>query len=81
MEQRRTISERARVDVTLRIPGLFRDMFAAQLALFDSAVALVASLKEDSANNPLVAAAAREDRLDRIFGPADGSFGAGVMQS
>ncbi|MBA2126746.1 cobaltochelatase subunit CobN [Hyphomicrobium methylovorum] len=71
---------RPRVDVTLRISGLFRDMFGAQLTLFDSAVALVAKMQEDESDNPLIAAARREERLDRIFGPADGAFGAGVMQ-
>ncbi|RUO99660.1 cobaltochelatase subunit CobN [Hyphomicrobium sp.] len=71
---------RPRVDVTLRISGLFRDMFGAQLSLFNSAVALVAELPEDETDNPLRAAWAREMQLDRIFGPAGGSFGAGVMQ-
>ena len=71
---------RPRIDVTLRISGLFRDMFGAQLSLFDSAVALVAHLKEDANDNPLVEAAKTEAHLHRIFGPADGSFGAGVMQ-
>jgi cobaltochelatase CobN len=70
---------RPRVDVTLRISGLFRDMFGAQLALFDTAVALVAQLREDASDNPLVEYAKTETRLDRIFGPADGSFGTGVM--
>jgi cobaltochelatase CobN len=71
---------RPRVDVTLRISGLFRDMFGAQLALFDTAIALVAQLQEDASHNPLVEYAKTETRIDRIFGPADGSFGAGVMQ-
>lgn len=71
---------RPRVDVTLRISGLFRDMFGAQLTLYESAVNLVARLQEDSGDNPLVEAAKSETRLDRIFGPADGSFGSGVMQ-
>jgi cobaltochelatase CobN len=71
---------RPRVDVTLRISGLFRDMFGAQLTLFDSAVALVAQLQEDSSDNPLVEAVKTEAHLDRIFGPAAGNFGAGVMQ-
>lgn len=71
---------RPRVDVTLRISGLFRDMFGAQLALFDTAVALVAQLREDAGDNPLVEYAKTGTRPDRIFGPADGSFGAGVMQ-
>jgi len=71
---------RPRIDVTLRISGLFRDMFGAQLTLFDSAVALVAGLQEGVSDNPLKAASKVDGRLDRIFGPAGGSFGAGVMQ-
>ncbi|MFT3729848.1 MAG: cobaltochelatase subunit CobN [Hyphomicrobium sp.] len=71
---------RPRVDVTLRVSGLFRDMFGAQLTLFDNAVGLVAGLAEDVGDNPLRAAAQIEARLDRIFGPAGSSFGAGVMQ-
>ncbi len=68
---------RPRVDVTLRISGLFRDLFATQLTLFESAVKLIAGLKEDNTDNPL---AGRADvALDRIFGPAEGTFGAGVM--
>ena len=67
---------RPRVDVTLRISGLFRDMFTSQLTLFDQAVQLVAGLREDASDNPLAGARAR---LDRIFGPAPGAFGAGVM--
>jgi cobaltochelatase CobN len=76
---------RSRVDVTLRISGLFRDMFGAQLALFGSAVALVANLREEASDNPLREAVNTEGRgegrIDRIFGPAEGAFGAGVMQS
>ena len=34
---------RPRVDVTLRISGLFRDVFPTQIALFDEAVRAVAS--------------------------------------
>ena len=68
---------RPRVDVTLRISGLFRDMFATQLSLFESAVTLVAGLDEDTSDNPLVGHA--PSSMDRIFGPASGTFGAGVM--
>ena len=70
---------RPRVDVTLRISGLFRDMFATQLSLFESAVGLVASLKEAPEDNPLAALNGNSDALDRIFGPAAGTFGTGVM--
>ena len=57
---------RPRVDVTWRISGLFRDMFATQIALLDAAVAAVAARDESAAENPLVgggAAAAADLRL------------------
>ena len=71
---------RARVDVTWRISGLFRDLFPAQIALIDAAVQAVAAREEDDDENPL--AHARRSggvaRLDRIFGNAPGTYGAGV---
>ncbi|HMK70564.1 MAG TPA: cobaltochelatase subunit CobN [Xanthobacteraceae bacterium] len=71
---------RARVDVTWRISGLFRDLFPAQIALIDAAVQAVAAREEDGDENPLAAArpTAVGTRLDRIFGTAPGSYGAGV---
>ena len=71
---------RARVDVTWRISGLFRDLFPAQIALIDAAVQAVASREETDDENPL--ATARRitggTRLDRIFGTAPGSYGSGA---
>ncbi len=71
---------RARVDVTWRISGLFRDLFPAQIALIDAAVRLVAERDEDGEENPLAAAARGNGgaRLARIFGTAPGAYGAGV---
>ena len=46
-----------RVDVTLRISGLFRDAFEAQIALFDEAVRAIASRDEPADWNPLAASA------------------------
>lgn len=63
-----------RVDVTLHVSGLFRDMFPGLIALFDDAVRAVAALEEDSEFNPLKDAA----DLTRIFGAAQGSYGLGV---
>ena len=63
-----------RVDVTLQISGLFRDMFGNLVALFDDAVRAVAALDEDSGFNPLKTA----DDLRRVFGAADGTYGLGV---
>ena len=68
---------RPRVDVTWRISGLFRDMFASQIALIDAAVAAVAAREETVAENPLRAAGARPAR---IFGSAPGTYGAGVEE-
>ena len=71
---------RARVDVTWRISGLFRDLFPAQIALIDAAVQAVGTREETDDENPL--AAARRitggTHLDRIFGTAPGSYGSGV---
>jgi cobaltochelatase CobN len=74
---------RARVDVTWRISGLFRDLFPAQIALIDAAVQAVAARDENDADNPLIAArragnGQREVHLDRIFGSAPGAYGAGI---
>ena len=44
-----------RVDVTLRISGLFRDAFEAQIALFDEAVRAIAARDEPDDWNPLAA--------------------------
>lgn len=72
---------RPRVDVTWRISGLFRDMFEAQIALIDAAVAAVAARDESVAENPLAGAGPRPRR---IFGSAPGTYGGGpeeVLQS
>ncbi|CCD85301.1 Aerobic cobaltochelatase subunit CobN [Bradyrhizobium sp. ORS 285] len=68
--------DRPRIDATLRISGLFRDLFEAQIALFDLAVQTVAALDEDNADNPLAAARRRGESLARVFGGAPGSYGA-----
>ena len=76
--------DRPRVDVTLRISGLFRDAFEAQVALFDQAVRAVAARAEDGAFNSLAAAArgrsgdALRRATARVFGAAPGCYGAGV---
>ena len=67
--------DRPRVDVTLRVSGLFRDSFEAQMLLFDEAVRAVAAREEDGALNPL--AARGEPAPCRIYGPQPGLHGAG----
>jgi cobaltochelatase CobN len=68
--------DRPRIDVTLRISGLFRDIFETQIALFDLSVRRVADLDEEDADNPLAAARRAGTDLARVFGGAPGSYGA-----
>jgi len=86
---------RPRVDVTLRISGLFRDAFPQQIALFDRAVRAIGALDEPEDQNP-VSARMRSDALGlmrdgkseadaameaghRIFGSKPGAYGAGLQ--
>jgi cobaltochelatase CobN len=87
--------KRPRIDVTLRISGLFRDAFPSQIALFHEAVQAVAERDEPDDANP-VAARIRADaaRLGeaglaeddarraasfRVFGSKPGAYGAGLQ--
>ena len=67
---------RPRVDVTLRISGLFRDVFPSQIALFVAAVRAVAALEESADDNPL--AGLEGANLARVFGAAPGAYGIGL---
>ena len=65
------VLDRPRIDVTLRISGLFRDIFEAQIALFDMAVRRkVAALDEEDADNPLAAEAAAPAPISRASSAA-----------
>ncbi|MCF1740850.1 cobaltochelatase subunit CobN [Paradevosia shaoguanensis] len=85
---------RPRVDVTLRISGLFRDAFPQQIALFDRAIRAIGALDEPEDQNP-IASRMRTDALGlmsegageaeaalraghRIFGSKPGTYGAGL---
>lgn len=86
---------RPRVDVTLRVSGLFRDAFPTQIDLFDSAVAAIAALDEPDDQNPIAAharaearrleeaglapEAARREASVRVFGAKPGAYGAGLQ--
>ncbi len=70
---------RPRVDVTLRISGLFRDAFPQLVGWFNRATRLVAALPEDPEDNPLAASARLEGHGGRIYGSAPGAYGAGLQ--
>jgi cobaltochelatase CobN len=72
---------RPRVDVTLRISGLFRDMFPALIALLDAAMRAIAAREEAPGDNPLAEEARRSGHVPpRIFGSAPGTYGSGIEE-
>lgn len=66
--------DRPRIDVTLRVSGLFRDVFPALTALFSQAVRALAARDEAPEWNPF----AGGGDTARVYGPAPGSFGLGL---
>jgi cobaltochelatase CobN len=86
---------RPRIDVTLRVSGLFRDAFPSQMDLIDSAVRAVAELDEPLEANPIAASARRRaselatqgigsdsawrQATSRVFGSKPGAYGAGLQ--
>lgn len=85
---------RPRIDVTIRITGLFRDMFGNIIDLLDDGVNIVASLNESTNDNKLRSNIqenilssmkegipedeARKHSSLRIFGPDIGNYGFGM---
>ncbi|MEO1193980.1 MAG: cobaltochelatase subunit CobN [Pseudomonadota bacterium] len=65
--------DRPRIDVTLRVSGLFRDVFPTLTTLFQQAVRVLAARDEAPDWNPYVGREAA-----RVYGPAPGSFGLGI---
>ncbi|SLN55503.1 Aerobic cobaltochelatase subunit CobN [Roseivivax jejudonensis] len=63
--------DRPRIDVTLRVSGLFRDVFPTLSGLFQQAVRMLAARDEAADWNPYAGGPAEA----RVFGPAPGSFG------
>jgi len=66
---------RPRIDVTLRVSGLFRDVFPGLAQLFDAAAGALADRDEAAADNPYAA------RAPRVFGPQPGQYGLGMGES
>jgi cobaltochelatase CobN len=65
--------DRPRVDVTLRVSGLFRDAFPHLVALFGQAVRALGQRDEETESNPFVGQA-----TPRVYGPAPGRYGIGL---
>ncbi|MDE2469927.1 MAG: cobaltochelatase subunit CobN [Bradyrhizobium sp.] len=67
---------RPRIDVTLRISGLFRDVFSNLPVLFEQAASALAARDEPAEENPY-----RSLQIPRVFGPAPGDYGVGVVET
>ncbi len=65
--------ERPRIDVTLRVSGLFRDVFPTLSTLFGQAVGLLENRDETADWNPYVG-----QKLRRVYGPEPGKYGLGM---
>jgi cobaltochelatase CobN len=89
--------KRPRIDVTIRISGMFRDAFLNLVHLFDEAIELVAALKESEKNNFVAkhveaevkdrttkgtdAKTAREEACFRVFSDRPGAYGCGISKA
>ncbi|MFG6581871.1 cobaltochelatase subunit CobN [Sulfitobacter sp. 1A12779] len=67
-----TLLDRPRIDVTLRISGLFRDVFPGLAQLFEAGAAALAEREEAPDMNPYLT------RTPRVFGPKPGLYGVNM---
>ncbi|MGV7212348.1 cobaltochelatase subunit CobN [Bradyrhizobium sp. UFLA05-112] len=63
---------RPRIDVTLRVSGLFRDVFAGLAQLFEAASEALSTREDEGNENPY------RTRAARVFGPRPGQYGVGL---
>jgi cobaltochelatase CobN len=66
---------RPRIDVTLRVSGLFRDVFSNLAQLFEAATAALATRDNEGAENPY------RIKSPRVFAPRPGQYGAGMARA
>jgi cobaltochelatase CobN len=64
--------DRPRIDVTLRVSGLFRDVFAGLAQLFEAATGALAERDDEGDENPY------RHRAARVFAPRPGQYGVGL---
>lgn len=69
-----TLLDRPRIEVTLRVSGLFRDTFPDLAQLFEAATVALARRDEAPDMNPYVASPPGP----RVFAPAPGHYGLGI---
>ncbi|GHG79040.1 cobaltochelatase subunit CobN [Pseudodonghicola xiamenensis] len=64
-----TLLNRPRIDVTLRVSGLFRDVFPGLAQMFEAGAEALAAREETAEDNPYLT------RTPRVFGPRPGAYG------
>jgi cobaltochelatase CobN len=70
-----TLLVRPRIDVTLRVSGLFRDVFPGLAQMFEAAAKALAGRDEDKADNPY------SIEIPRVFGPRPGQYGLNMTET
>lgn len=63
---------RPRIDVTLRVSGLFRDVFSGLAQLFEAASEALSGRADEGEENPY------RHRTSRVFAPRPGQYGVGL---
>ena len=66
---------RPRIDVTLRVSGLFRDVFPGLAQLFEAGAQALARREETTADNPYMT------ETPRVFGPRPGLYGLSMGEA
>ncbi len=66
---------RPRIDVTLRVSGLFRDIFQSLIQLSELGAEALAGRDESPEDNPYL------NRASRVFGPRPGLYGFGMAEA
>ncbi|WP_298257166.1 cobaltochelatase subunit CobN [Bradyrhizobium sp.] len=66
---------RPRIDVTLRVSGLFRDVFSNLAQLFEAATAALGARDDEGGENPY------RVKASRVFAPRPGHYGAGLART
>ena len=75
-----SILNRPRVDVLVRISGLFRDTFPQLISLLNKAYKKLSLLNEPQNLNPYILNDSSKTEINRIYGSAPGAYGAGLQE-
>ena len=68
------VMNRPRIDVTLRVSGLFRDIFQSLSKLYNQIIHALSKREECKSLNPF----GEEKEISRVFGPKPGTYGINV---